>query len=41
FPPKQIGSFMSECLVLGAIEEDGSVVLLGVKSAVTNGLSVG
>jgi tRNA-binding protein len=41
FPPKQIGSFMSECLVLGAVEEDGGVVLLDVKSAVTNGLSVG
>ena len=41
FPPKQIGSFMSECLVLGAIEEGGGVVLLDVKSAVTNGLSVG
>jgi tRNA-binding protein len=41
FAPKQIGPFMSECLVLGAIEEDGSVVLLGLKITVTNGLSVG
>ena len=41
FPPKQIGSFLSECLLLGAIEEDGGVVLLDVKSAVTNGSSVG
>ena len=41
FPPKQIGSFMSECLVLGAVEEDGGVILLDVKSTVTNGLSVG
>ncbi|MBI3764531.1 MAG: tRNA-binding protein [Chloroflexi bacterium] len=28
FPPKQIGSFLSEVLVLGAIESDGRVVLL-------------
>src|SRR5918997_3371502 len=28
FPPKQIGPFMSECLVLGAIAEDGAVILL-------------
>jgi tRNA-binding protein len=41
FAPKQIGPFMSECLVLGAIEEDGSVVLLGLNITVANGLSVG
>ena len=28
FPPKQIGPFMSECLVLGAVNEDGTVRLL-------------
>lgn len=28
FPPKHIGSFMSEVLVLGAIKSDGRVVLL-------------
>ena len=28
FPPKQIGPFMSEVLVLGAIQADDSVVLL-------------
>src|SRR5690606_40073379 len=30
FPKKQIGKFMSECLVLGAVEKDGGVVLLDV-----------
>ncbi|HEX2127614.1 MAG TPA: tRNA-binding protein [Solirubrobacterales bacterium] len=28
FPPKQIGPFMSECLVLGAVNDDGTVWLL-------------
>jgi tRNA-binding protein len=28
FPPKQIGPFMSECLVLGAVNDDGTVILL-------------
>ena len=28
FPPKQIGPFMSECLVLGAVRSDGTVILL-------------
>ena len=28
FPPKQIGPFMSECLVLGAVNADGTVRLL-------------
>jgi tRNA-binding protein len=28
FPPKQIGPFMSECLVIGAVNEEGRVVLL-------------
>jgi tRNA-binding protein len=28
FPPKQIGPFMSECLTLGAPDEDGQCVLI-------------
>jgi len=28
FPPRQIGPVMSEVLVLGAVEEDGTVVIL-------------
>ena len=28
FPPKQIGPFVSECLVLGAVAADGAVILL-------------
>lgn len=28
FPPKQIANFMSEVLVLGAVQDDGRVILL-------------
>jgi tRNA-binding protein len=28
FPPKQIGPFMSECLVIGAVNQDNGVILL-------------
>jgi len=39
FPPKQIANFMSECLVLGAVDED-KISLLGVDKAATNGLRI-
>ena len=28
FPPKQIGPFMSECLVIGAVDSEKGVILL-------------
>lgn len=41
FPKKQIGKFMSECLVLGAVGEEGEVILLSTDFKVENGLKVG
>jgi tRNA-binding protein len=40
FPKKQIGRFMSECLVLGAVGEEGDVVLLSPDFKVVNGLRI-
>ena len=37
FPPKQVGKFMSEVLVLGFPDSDGEVVLIGVDHDVPNG----
>jgi tRNA-binding protein len=37
FPKKQIGPFMSECLVTGFHQEDGSVVLAMPEIKVPNG----
>lgn len=37
FPAKQIGSFMSECLVTGFHQPDGSVVLATVDMPLPNG----
>ena len=41
FPKKQIGKFMSECLVLGAVGDAGDVVLLAPDFVVENGLRIG
>ena len=41
FPKKQIGKFMSECLVLGAVGNEGDVVLLSLDFIVENGLRIG
>jgi tRNA-binding protein len=40
FPPKQIANFMSECLILGSIDEDKTVVLLNTDQLVKNGLKI-
>jgi tRNA-binding protein len=39
FPKKQIGKFMSECLVLGSVNED-EVILLTSDLKVENGLRI-
>ena len=41
FPKKQIGKFMSECLVLGAVGEQGDVILLAPDFKIENGLRIG
>ena len=41
FPKKQTGPFMSECLVLGAVGQEGDVVLLAPDFKVENGLRIG
>ncbi|MDP3680641.1 MAG: tRNA-binding protein [Flavobacterium sp.] len=41
FPKKQIGKFMSECLVLGAVGDEGDVILLTPDFKIENGLRIG
>lgn len=41
FPPKQIATFMSECLVLGAVDDDGTVTLLQTERPTQNGVRIG
>lgn len=41
FPKKQIGKFMSECLVLGSVGENNEIVLLSPDFKVENGLRIG
>jgi len=40
FPPKQIANFYSECLVLGAIGENGIITVISPQQNVKNGLRV-
>lgn len=40
FPPKQIATFMSECLILGAVADDGTVTLLTTERATENGVRI-
>ncbi|MFZ0489818.1 MAG: tRNA-binding protein [Salegentibacter sp.] len=40
FPKKQIANFMSECLVLGAVDQENDVVLLQPGQEVKNGLRI-
>ncbi len=40
FPPKQIANIMSECLVLGAIEDGGEVILISPDRRTNNGLRI-
>jgi tRNA-binding protein len=41
FPPKQIGPLMSECLVTGFYDDDGSVVLAVPDKSMPNGSRLG
>ena len=41
FPPKQIATFISECLVLGVYDENDDVVLLQPGKTVRNGCRMG
>ena len=41
FPPKQIGPFLSEVLVLGAYNEAGEVILLNPDQPVAPGSKIG
>jgi len=39
-PPKQIADFMSECLVLGAVDGQGDVILLRPDAPAANGQKI-
>ncbi|MDB5239715.1 MAG: export-related chaperone CsaA, partial [Spirosoma sp.] len=40
FSPKQIATFMSECLILGAADVDGTVTILQTERPTNNGLRI-
>lgn len=41
FPKKQIGPFMSECLILGVVGGAGGIVLLQPERDTSNGFAIG
>jgi tRNA-binding protein len=41
FPPRQVGPFVSEVLILGLYGNDGEVILIQPDRAVKNGLKLG
>ncbi len=41
FPPKQIATFISQCLVLGVYDENKDVILLHPDKPVKNGSTIG
>ncbi len=41
FPPKQIATFMSECLVLGSVGDNNIITLLAPEQKTENGLRIG
>lgn len=41
FPKKQIGNWMSECLVMGSLGNDNEVILLSSDKKVEDGLRIG
>lgn len=41
FPPKQIATLMSECLVLGAVGPDNDITLLQPQAEIENGQRIG
>ena len=41
FPPKQIGPFISECLVTGFYDDEGHVVLAVPDKSIQNGAKLG
>ncbi len=41
FPPKQVADFISEFLMLGSVDAEGTVTLLALERPVENGLPIG
>lgn len=41
FPPKQIATMMSECLILGGLGDDKDVILIEPERKVKNGTKIG